>query len=194
METNQQPQWLPRDVSPPEQFAVDGMLVRRWTADDEQAGYEAITASYEPLHAWMDWISEPRTRQEHREWIERQLASWPSGFSYNYGVFDAAAGTLLAVIGVHDRVGPGGLEIGYWCHIDHTGKGVITRAARALTDILLALPGVDRVEIHCDEANERSAAVPRRLGYRLDRIEDDTIAAPLETGRAMVWIKERERA
>ena len=47
---------------------------------------------------------------------------------------------------------------------------------------------MDRVEIHCDEANVRSAAIPERLGYRLDRIEDDEIATPGETGRSMIWI------
>ncbi|MGH3416035.1 MAG: GNAT family N-acetyltransferase [Actinocrinis sp.] len=191
METTHQPQWLPSDTSPPRRFEADGLLVRRWTADDVQASHDAIVASYEPLHAWMDWLPAPRTLDEQREWFEKQLAAWPTEFSYNYGIFDAADGTLLAVIGVHDRVGPGGLEIGYWCHIDHTGKGVITRATRALTNILLALPGVERVEIHCDEANVRSAAVPRRLGYRLDRIVDDAISAPLETGRGMVWITEK---
>ena len=48
--------------------------------------------------------------------------------------------------------------------------------------------GLGRVEIHCDEANHRSAAIPRRLGYRLDRVEDDAIAAPGESGRSMVWV------
>jgi RimJ/RimL family protein N-acetyltransferase len=45
-----------------------------------------------------------------------------------------------------------------------------------------------RVEIHCDEANVRSAAVPRRLGYRLDRIEDDRVSAPGDLGRSMIWV------
>jgi len=44
------------------------------------------------------------------------------------------------------------------------------------------------VEIHCDKANVRSQAVPRRLGYHLDRIEADDIKAPAEIGRSMVWI------
>ena len=47
------------------------------------------------------------------------------------------------------------------------------------------------MEIHCDEANVRSAAVPRRLGYRLDRIEDDDVTAPGEIGRSMIWVAER---
>ena len=27
---------------------------------------------------------------------------------------------------------PGALEIGYWCHINHAGRGIITRSAGAL--------------------------------------------------------------
>jgi RimJ/RimL family protein N-acetyltransferase len=58
-----------------------------------------------------------------------------------------------------------------------------------LTRILLSLPRINRVEIHCDDL--RSAAVAERLGYRLDRIEDDGVNAPAESGRGMVWIKEK---
>ena len=83
------------------------------------------------------------------------------------------------------------MEIGYWLRADATGRGIVTAAARALTDAAPALPGVDRVEIHCDEANVRSAAVPRRLGYRLDRIEPDHISAPGDLGRSMIWVSRR---
>lgn len=87
--------------------------------------------------------------------------------------------------GLHDRSGGGAVEIGYWCHVDHLGRGVATRAARALTALPAGLPTVDRVEIHCDEANLRSAAVARRLGYRLDRVEAAGVRAP--GSRAAAW-------
>ena len=62
------------------------------------------------------------------------------------------------------------------------GRGIVTIAARALTDAAFALQGIDTVEIHCDEANIRSAAVARPPGYRLDRIEADHISAPGDLG------------
>jgi len=34
--------------------------------------------------------------------------------------------------------------------------------------------------------------VARRLGYGLDRIEDDEIEAPGETGRGMVWLMDSD--
>jgi RimJ/RimL family protein N-acetyltransferase len=45
-----------------------------------------------------------------------------------------------------------------------------------LTEVALSLRDVDRIEIHVDEANKASAAIPRRLGYRLDRIEPEDAA------------------
>jgi RimJ/RimL family protein N-acetyltransferase len=179
-------------VAPPERFETDGLVVRRWAPEDLQARFAAITESYEHLHAWMDWLPEPQTLEQQIEWGERQAASWPAERACAYGIFDAADGTLLGVIGLHDRIGPGALEIGYWCHVAHTGKGVITRAARELTRIALGLEGIERVEIHCDAANASSAAVAERLGYRLDRIEESEITAPAESGHDMYWIKERD--
>jgi hypothetical protein len=38
-----------------------------------------------------------------------------------------------------------------------------------------------------------SAGVARRLGFRLDRVEDDAVRAPAETGRAMIWVLERDQ-
>ena len=59
-----------------------------------------------------------------------------------------------------------------------------------MTPVALGLPGVTRVEIHCDEANAASAAIPRKLGYRLDRIGPHEPEAPGERGNRMIWVKE----
>lgn len=195
METEEEtplPPALAPNIGPPERIEVEGIVLRRWMPDDRQARFEALLASYEHLRPWMSWIQEPPTLEGQRALDELRGDAWLGEDSFLYGIFDAVDGSVLGAIGVHDRVGPGGLELGYWCHVAHTGKGVMTRAAGELTRILLELDGIERVEIHCDEANTRSAAIPQRLGYRLDRIEDDGVRAPFETGRGMVWIKERE--
>jgi len=46
---------------------------------------------------------------------------------------------------------------------------------------------VTTVCIRCDEANVRSASVPRGLGFTLVRTEVRAPEAPGETGRLMVW-------
>lgn len=67
--------------------------------------------------------------------------------------------------GLHPRVGPGALEIGYWISVRHVGRGYATEAAAALTRVAFEVHGVERMEIRCDPRNEASAAVPRKLGY-----------------------------
>lgn len=187
MET-EQPVALAPGVAPPDRIDVDDLLLRRWEPDDLLPRFDALTASFHHLHPWMDWAADPFTLDQQRAFGQAMETGWPSADgSCNYGIFDPA-GITIGAIGLHDWLGPHRLEIGYWCHAEHTGRGVITRAARALTRIALALPGIDHIEIHCDEANINSAAVPRRLGYRLDRIEPRDKHAPAESGRGMIWI------
>ncbi|MFE3796846.1 hypothetical protein [Nocardia tengchongensis] len=45
--------------------------------------------------------------------------------------------------------------------------------------------------LQCDAANLRSAAVARRLGYRLDRVAPRERRAPAESGHGMYWIRQR---
>jgi RimJ/RimL family protein N-acetyltransferase len=58
-----------------------------------------------------------------------------------------------------------------WLHPGYLGRGYATRSVGFLTEVALSLRDVDRIEIHADEANTASAAIARRLGYRLDRLE-----------------------
>ncbi|MQY30380.1 GNAT family N-acetyltransferase [Nocardia aurantia] len=178
-------------VTPPQRIDLGDLLLRRWQPADLMSRFEAVDASYEHIHPWMDWLAEPLTLERIRA---IDIDAWPgAGGGYNYGIFATTGDTaaVLGAIGLHDRLGDRALEIGYWCHAAHTGRGVITRCAAAVTDIALALPGVDRAEIRCDAANVRSAAVARRLGYRLDRFEPREITAPAESGQGMVWVKLR---
>ncbi|WP_405137596.1 GNAT family N-acetyltransferase [Nocardia sp. NBC_01388] len=188
----EQPAALAPGIAPPQHIDLGDLVLRNWRPEDLIPRFEAITASFDHIHPWMDWLAEPMTLERQRAFSTAMAESWPSpGGSCNYGIFDAA-GTVLGAIGIHDRVGPRTLEIGYWCHAAHTGRGVITRSAAELTRIALALPGIDHAEIRCDAANIRSAEVARRLGYRLDRIEPREVRAPAESGRGMFWIKDRQ--
>jgi Acetyltransferase (GNAT) domain len=80
------------------------------------------------------------------------------------------------------------VEIGYWLAVGHTGRGLATRAAEALTRIAFDAPEVERVEIRCESENEASARIPQRLGYRVmdpRTATPDTISATLD--KLVVW-------
>ena len=86
------------------------------------------------------------------------------------------------------RIGPGGLEIGYWVAREHTGRGIATAAAAALTEAGLGLPGIERIEIVHDLSNAASGQVPRKLGYaRVGTGVGRFPRAPGECGTSAIW-------
>lgn len=169
---------------PPAEITAGPLLIRRGVPDDAEALARAVEESLDHLRPWMPWATpESATASMQRTRLE---GGWTDD-DHAYLIIDAS-GAVVGGCGLHRRIGPGALEIGYWVHVEHIRRGYATTAAAALTRAALALTGIERVEIHCDEANLASAAVPRRLGYRLDRIEDSVATAPAETGRSMIWV------
>ena len=173
---------------PPEQIELPavGVVLRRHRPADLDALHAAIEESRDHLRPFMPFADQ--ARGDTAGFVEVAQREWEEGTGFNYLITEAADGEVLGGCGIHLRVGPDAAEIGYWLRDGATGRGIITAAAAALTDAGLALDGIERMEIHCDEANVRSAAVPRRLGYRLDRIEPDAITAPGELGQMMIWV------
>ena len=178
---------------PPELLALPGGIsLHRRIPAHAPALNAAVSANLDHLRPWMEWAVRAPAPEQTLELVEAGESAWDAGTDFMYlATPDGAPATVVGAFGLHGRLGPGAVEIGYWVSLDHTGRGIATSAAEALTGTALALPGVQRVEIHCDEANAASAAVPRRLGYHLDRIIDSPVTAPAETGRKMIWLKHR---
>lgn len=166
--------------------AADGLILRRWKPADAEALGAAIAESLEHLQPWMEWAAdEPVPLEVRRARIAEWDREWRSGGDVVLGVF--AGGRIAGGCGLHRRLGPNGLEIGYWTHAAFLRQGIATAAARALTDAALAVPHITHVEIHHDQANVASAGVPRRLGYHLMGEAADRPAAPAEVGIECRW-------
>jgi RimJ/RimL family protein N-acetyltransferase len=177
---------------PPEELAAGAISLVRYRGGETRDLVRAVNESLDHLRPWMPWAATHRAENDLDDFVRRSIKQWECGSNFSYWMRDEATGHLVGSVGLHLRVGPEAVEIGYWVHVDWTSRGYATAAARALTTAGLGMRAIKRVEIHCDEANRASAAVPRRLGYRLDRIEDDQIEAPGEVGREMVWIMNGE--
>lgn len=134
----------------------------------------------------MGWIAyEPLDRQQRLDLVEQWRRDWDGGG--DMVLFMWLDGELAGSCGLHRRLGPHGLEIGYWVHVDHVGKGCATSASRALTDAAFALPEIDFVEIHHDLNNVRSSRVPAKLGYQDQGVVPGEVHAPGDDGRDRIW-------
>jgi RimJ/RimL family protein N-acetyltransferase len=168
------------------------VVLRRVEAADASSVAAAVGASLEHLRPWMPWAT-PEAADQRTQLVRVAEADqrWNEGTGFTYAVLTAGDGTLVGEIALHRLTAEDSAEIGYWIAADQVGRGYATAASRATTAAALALPGVNRVEIHCDAANAASAAVARRIGYRLDRIETRQREAPGESGQLLVWIRDQ---
>lgn len=177
---------------PPERVEAGPVVVRRVRASDASAIAAAVGSSLDALQPWMPWATAAAAERANQlARVAEADHRWESGLSYTYSVLTAENGTLVGEVALHRRPGEGSMELGYWIAAGQAGRGYGTSASAALTSVALGLDGVLRVEIHCDAANTASAAVARRLGYRLDRIEERRPEAPGESGRLMVWVLDK---
>src|SRR5262245_33113582 len=116
----------------PESVSASRVTIRQWTEDDAEEMDAAITASLEHLRPWMPWIEfEPKSIPERLELIRQWQLERSMGGDCTYAVF--LDGHAIGGSGLHRRIGDGGLEIGYWIHVDHVRRGYATEVSRALT-------------------------------------------------------------
>lgn len=145
------------------------LILRCWQPADAPLLADAITASFEHLRPWMPWVhGEPEELETKVQRLRGFRAQFDTDTDYVYAIFSPDERQVIGGTGLHPRIGEGALEIGYWISALHIGRGYATEAAAALTRAAFQIHGVERMEIRCDPANERSASVPRKLGYTLD--------------------------
>lgn len=174
---------------PPERLTLPGAVLTRLRAADGPALRTAVRESLEHLGPWLPWAT-PRSADGDAQLDFARAAelSWTAGTEHLYLLRASVDGPVLGSFGLHRRLGPGVIEIGYWLHPAATGRGYARAATRALVDVAHALPGLERVEVHVDEANVRSSAVARAAGLRIDRVEVREPKSPAQVGRGEIWV------
>jgi RimJ/RimL family protein N-acetyltransferase len=144
------------------------LVIRCWDADDARLLKDAVDTSLDHLRPWMPWAEgEPTTLDQKRQLLARFAEDFARGDDAVYGIFEPDERRVVGGTGLHPRLDGNAREIGYWIRAGATGRGLAGESTAALTRVAFEVDGVDRMEIHCDPANARSVAIPRRLGYEL---------------------------
>jgi ribosomal-protein-serine acetyltransferase len=121
------------------------------------------------LRQWLSWVDTRSSEEDILGFIHDALELFASGKGFSAGIW--ADGAVAGVITLHkidwrDRLG----EIGYWLAREFQGRGIMTRAARGVTEHALVELDLHRVEIRCAVGNVKSSAIPKRLGFTFDGV------------------------
>lgn len=152
--------------SAPYRIETERLVVRCYEPSDAVLLKEAIDSSLEHLQPWMPWAeSEPQTLEQKTELVRAFRTEFDTGANFVYGIFARDESTLLGGTGLHPRIEPGGLEIGYWIRASSTRQGLVTESSSALVRVGFEICGADRIEIRIEPGNDASFGVPRKLGF-----------------------------
>jgi len=143
------------------------MLIRTPREDDAAALWEAIDESREHLGPWIHWVTHYRTPRDADRFIDGASLDFAGRRELFLAMFSREEpGRLLGGTGFHNIEWEiPAFEIGYWLRASAAGAGYMTEAVAAQCAFAAERFGAKRIAITCDAANERSAAVPRRLGF-----------------------------
>jgi ribosomal-protein-serine acetyltransferase len=131
---------------------------------DAQELYGVVSANREFLARWMPWPAD-QTLEGTLEFIRssrKQIAD-------NQGVATAIVDDprIVGVVGFHRLDWENrSTSIGYWIAESSQGRGTVTQAVCALADHAFRVWKLNRIEIRAGVGNERSRAIPRRLGFK----------------------------
>jgi len=152
-------------------------VIRCWEPRDAAALKEAVDASLGHLQPWMPWAAhEPQTLDEKVELLRSFRGQFDKGENFVYAIFARDESQVVGGTGLHPRADDdSSLEIGYWIRESEIGRGLAREATAVLTRIAFDVCRVERVDIRVEPSNERSLAVPRKLGF----VEEATLRSRL---------------
>jgi RimJ/RimL family protein N-acetyltransferase len=150
----------------PYRIETERLVIRCYEPRDSALTKDAVDSSCEHLRPWMPWAENaPKTLEEQTELLRVFRSAFDANEDFPYGIFSADEAEQLGGSGLHPRIGPGGLEIGYFVRASATRRGIITESTAALTRVGFEICEADRIEIRIEPGNEASFGIPRKLGF-----------------------------
>lgn len=134
--------------------------------------FALLDANRPHLRQWLSFVDGSRVPDDARAFVRRSLERFARGDGLDVGIW--AGNELAGVIGLHhvDRANRRS-SMGYWLGEAFQGRGLMTRAGRALLEHCFEDLDLNRMEIACATGNERSRKVIERLGFLHEGIARD---------------------
>lgn len=145
----------------PYRIETERLLIRCPDPADAGTFKEAIDESEEILLPFLWWYT-GRSLDETVDRLREFRSKFDADESYTYVVLEGDA--LVGGAVLHKRIGPSGLEIGYWTRTSALRRGIAKEVTAALMRVAFEHCGADRIELHIASGNEPSLGVPRSLG------------------------------
>ncbi len=147
----------------------DGVYIKLLEERHAAAAFAAVERDRTYLSKWLPWVDQTTEVDYTSSFIKMSLEQFANNEGLAAGIW--CGDELIGTIGTHkiDWLNRK-VEIGYWLASRFQGRGIVTAACRALIDHAFREWKLNRVEIHCAADNEKSCAIPKRLGFQFEGV------------------------
>ena len=130
---------------------------------------QLVNENREHLATFLPWVPNMLTAEDFHGYIRRCEQWYNDGTEMSFVIYYQQQ--PVGRIGIHDiHAGNRSAAIGYWLIRAAEGYGIITRCCRTLIGHAFDTLHLHRLEIKAAVDNNRSRAIPRRLGFRAEGI------------------------
>jgi ribosomal-protein-serine acetyltransferase len=150
----------------------NGLRLKPIRLDSAELIYSAIHASRPHLQTWLPFVDQTKSATDTKNFIKTVLNSFcpKKDKIFEIWVREQFAGLIsLKEIDLYNRKA----ELGYWLTEQMTGKGVMTNSCRLLLHYAFHKMHMNRMIIKVAVGNTKSAAIPKKLGFTLEGIEEE---------------------
>jgi len=171
-------------------ITTERLHIRCYDPKDAYLLKETIDNNLSHLRVWLEWAhNEPEDIEKKIERIKMNRVNFDLNSKFVYGIFTPDNSKLIGSIALMNRIGDNALEIGYWISKDYLDQGIATEATTALVRVAFDIIDIERVEIHCDPQNIKSAAIPRKLGFTHEgTIRENDKNSEGKRKESMIWV------
>jgi ribosomal-protein-serine acetyltransferase len=135
--------------------------------------YIVIMENYDYLRNWVPWLVEGYNLESTRNDLENSFNTAKE--CQNLQLLIRYNNKIVGKIGFNRFDFPNKTtDIGYWLSAEHAGKGIVSRACKALIEYGFEDLGFNRIEIRCAAGNRKSRAIPERLGFTEEGVLRET--------------------
>lgn len=156
---------------PDEIIVNESIKVKRLTTCDAKIIFNAIDTNRKHLRKWLPFVDCTTKVEDTEDFVNSVIDHVDSSQAIFTVWFNSEFCGLLGLkdIDYLNRK----VELGYWLVEKMTGKGIVTFCVKKIMELFYLKFDINRIQIKCGVGNDKSSAIPKRLGYKFEGIERD---------------------
>lgn len=153
------------------------LLIRPMMPGDGKHVFDLIEESRTLFQEWFSWEKNVHTWHDSEKTAREFYAGFITRTAFNFLIFNQNYLVGSCSFNDPDWEIPSA-AVGYLARQSEQGNGYIREAVKALILYAFHHIGFKRLEILCDDANTKSAAIPEALGFSLETKAFGLVAKP----------------